>query len=387
MTCPRVSKPFDEAEQAGEYPPEYVAGIVELAFEMISITPFYGARTRVGIAHGPAAGAVIGTLRAFYCLYGDTVNTSARMCKNAPAGHVYCTEEFAALVVEEPPRVMKRDKGIKEIKGKGPMRLMELCNAEKDVHMSASISGKCSVASINGGCSITEVDYQAIALQTQQAWLKDPVRRIVPPLYKFADEPLEGVFQTMAAAGQRRLLTLGLVLNALATALEWRMGGMSDLLTGHFALAWGVCACILLLLWSHRCSRSACGRLFSAQLVAHLCVASVGGRAIRQTNADWSWTLVFATGICIITAWMGSPSVHSAVALGAAAIVAFFTALAAQPVIAPRATDAALIISLAVGMVLSHDTRHCMKYVFNRHRLRLGCASAAPRLRLGLPSG
>jgi hypothetical protein len=73
------------------------------------------------------------------------------------------------------------------------------------------------------------------------------VRRIIPPLYKFADEPLEGVFQTMAAAGQRRLLTLGLVLNALATALEWRMGGMSDLLTGHFALAWGVCACILLL--------------------------------------------------------------------------------------------------------------------------------------------
>ena len=36
-----------------------------------------GISLRVGISHGPAAGAVIGATRAFYCLYGDTVSDCA----------------------------------------------------------------------------------------------------------------------------------------------------------------------------------------------------------------------------------------------------------------------------------------------------------------------
>ena len=172
---------------------EYTASMVDLAFDMISITPFYGARTRVGIAHGPAAGAVIGTLRAFYCLYGDTVNTAARMCKSAPAGHVHCTEEFSALVAGAGCQgVCAIDRGVKEIKGKGQMRLIELAYAEKDVHMAAGTRN-----SVNGSLpdSLTNygVDYQAVAAQSQAEWLKAPVRRICPPLYKFADDSLEGV--------------------------------------------------------------------------------------------------------------------------------------------------------------------------------------------------
>ena len=55
-------------------------------------------RRQVGINAGPTAGAVIGSLRAFYCLYGDTINTAARMCKYAGPDRIHCTAAFADYV-------------------------------------------------------------------------------------------------------------------------------------------------------------------------------------------------------------------------------------------------------------------------------------------------
>ena len=54
-------------------------------------------RRQVGINAGPTAGAVIGSLRAFYCLYGDTINTAARMCKYG-GDQLHCTAAFAERV-------------------------------------------------------------------------------------------------------------------------------------------------------------------------------------------------------------------------------------------------------------------------------------------------
>lgn len=363
VACPRVAKPFDEEEQCGEYKQEYITAMVELAFEMINITPFYGARTRVGIAHGPAAGAVIGTLRAFYCLYGDTVNTAARMCKSAPPGRVHCTEQFAALVnAENCPGVCTHDRGTKEIKGKGMMRLIELNDQKERMELAISPTSPAIRTSVAGSSQdAIPTDFHAVAMETQNAWLKDPSRKITPPLYKFADSALEAIFETISAVSQKRLLSLGLVLNAMATALEWRMSNMSDrTLTIHFAVSCGICLGILVLLWCMHLPRPMCSLLFALQLIVHLSIASAVARTIDQTHVHWSWVLVFATGSCIITGWMGQPSVRNAVVLGTAAVIAFFFALSAQPLIAPRATDTALVLSLAIGMVgrgiFRHDT-------------------------------
>jgi class 3 adenylate cyclase len=62
---------------------------------------------RVGMACGPAAGAVIGAHRAFYCLYGDVINTAARMCQLAaaapdPPDGVVASAEAAAQVSTAP---------------------------------------------------------------------------------------------------------------------------------------------------------------------------------------------------------------------------------------------------------------------------------------------
>ena len=52
----------------------------------------------MGLHSGPLAGAVVGSYRSFYCLYGDTINTSARMCKYAHKDAVHASPAFTADV-------------------------------------------------------------------------------------------------------------------------------------------------------------------------------------------------------------------------------------------------------------------------------------------------
>jgi hypothetical protein len=329
--------------------------MVNLALELVSITPLFNARLRVGITCGPAAGAVIGTLRAFYCLYGDTVNTAARMCKSAPPGRIHCTEVFSALIAEAGDvlgGVCAHDKGVFEVKGKGPMRIFDVCHTQDlgQENLKQTTSRSSSVPSIF--CPL--LGSEVLSSDSRAAWLKSPVRRIAPPLCTFADPALEVEFQTAAATSQRRLLTSGLVLNALATALEWRMGGRTALLGAHWGVSWAVASVCALSLGSENGFRSSVvSKVFLAQLVAHLCLGSAVSRDLEQTSVAWSWVLVFTTGMCLVTGWMGQPSVRNAVGLGVVALTTFYTGLAAHPIIAPRATEAALILVLATGMVSS----------------------------------
>ena len=192
----------------------------------------------------------------------------------------------------------------------------------------------------------------------QATWLKDPARRIGLPFCTFVDRTLEATFQAAAATGYRRLLSSGLILNALAVALEWRMGGMSSVQSVHWWVSWTVTAILLSILWQYPCAcvgfhnfTRPASRIFLAQLIVHLCIGSIASRTLPQTQTPWSWTLVFTTGMCLITGWLGQPSVRSAFTLCVAALVTFYTGLAAHPINAPRATEAALMLGLAVGMV------------------------------------
>uniref|UniRef100_A0A0C3U8M2 Guanylate cyclase domain-containing protein n=1 Tax=Guillardia theta (strain CCMP2712) TaxID=905079 RepID=A0A0C3U8M2_GUITC len=129
ITCPRAARPFDESEQCKPYPSEYVASLARLANELRDITRTYKVEEhqlnlKIGIHCGDAAGAVIGIHRAFYCVYGDTTNTAARMCKYAEPNQILCTQE----VVEQVKSVDKnsisfKSCGEKSIKGKGIMEV------------------------------------------------------------------------------------------------------------------------------------------------------------------------------------------------------------------------------------------------------------------------
>jgi class 3 adenylate cyclase len=73
---------------------------------------------RSGIASGPLVAGVIGQRKFSYDLWGDTVNTAARMESSGVPGCIQVTEETRRLLGERYP--FERREGV-EVKGKGTM--------------------------------------------------------------------------------------------------------------------------------------------------------------------------------------------------------------------------------------------------------------------------
>ncbi|MEX1157062.1 MAG: adenylate/guanylate cyclase domain-containing protein [Chloroflexota bacterium] len=78
---------------------------------------------RVGIASGPLVAGVIGSRRFSYDLWGDTVNTAARMAGLAEPGSVVVADSTASLL---DGAATLEARGETEVKGKGPMKVWHL---------------------------------------------------------------------------------------------------------------------------------------------------------------------------------------------------------------------------------------------------------------------
>ena len=74
---------------------------------------------RIGIDTGPVVAGVIGKRKFIYDLWGDTVNTASRMESHGTAGEIQVTER-AWQFLRDTHRL--RERGVIEVKGKGPMR-------------------------------------------------------------------------------------------------------------------------------------------------------------------------------------------------------------------------------------------------------------------------
>ncbi|WP_353508498.1 adenylate/guanylate cyclase domain-containing protein [Intrasporangium sp.] len=74
---------------------------------------------RIGIASGPVVAGVIGRRRFLYDLWGDTVNTAARMESHGLPGRIQVTESTRQLLGDE---FDCKERGFVDIKGKGQMR-------------------------------------------------------------------------------------------------------------------------------------------------------------------------------------------------------------------------------------------------------------------------
>ena len=98
--------------------------VVHLAFDMIieatEITAQRGTplQLRIGVHEGPAVAGVIGRKKFLYDLWGDAVNTAARVESNGIPGRVQVTEEVARQLGEE---FEVESRGEIEMKGKGPI--------------------------------------------------------------------------------------------------------------------------------------------------------------------------------------------------------------------------------------------------------------------------
>lgn len=98
--------------------------------EMIAATRAVGVGwdLRVGVSWGPVVAGVLGRQKFLFDLWGDTVNTAARMEHHGLAGHVTLSAEAWAHAAG---RCAGESHGTIEVKGKGPMPVYRLpgCDA------------------------------------------------------------------------------------------------------------------------------------------------------------------------------------------------------------------------------------------------------------------
>jgi CheY-like chemotaxis protein len=101
-----------------------ILSAVRCGLEMVeaarSQSPFW--EVRVGIHHGPVVAGIIGRRQYLFDLWGDTINTAARIVAQAPVGAVVVS---ASIWLAIRNRCRGRSRGFAEFKGKGAVELVE----------------------------------------------------------------------------------------------------------------------------------------------------------------------------------------------------------------------------------------------------------------------
>lgn len=119
VTCPAISAPFAEAERPVRPSRQPLAdkntSMAALAAELVHIAQQWQVTVQIGIHSGSCVGAVLGSLRSFYCIIGDTVNVASRLCHAAEPGQIITSEALAKTVPELCVHLMQLD-----LKGVGP---------------------------------------------------------------------------------------------------------------------------------------------------------------------------------------------------------------------------------------------------------------------------
>lgn len=109
--------------------PDHAERVAQMALDMVDETERFSAEMgekvelRIGIHSGPVVAGVIGTRKPFYDVWGDTVNTAARLETFGTNGKIQVTADTKARLQKA---FTFTERGQVDIKGKGPLDLYYL---------------------------------------------------------------------------------------------------------------------------------------------------------------------------------------------------------------------------------------------------------------------
>ncbi len=115
--------------------PDHAAELADLALDMrdalAGLTDPKGRAVpvRIGIASGPVVAGVVGTSKFFYDVWGDAVNTASRMESTGEAGKIQVAPATRELLAG---RFELQERGIIEVRGKGPMQTCFLIGRKRE---------------------------------------------------------------------------------------------------------------------------------------------------------------------------------------------------------------------------------------------------------------
>jgi adenylate cyclase len=105
--------------------PDHAAALADLALDirdaLVGLIDPKGRAVpvRIGIASGSVVAGVVGTRKFFYDVWGDAVNTASRMESTGEAGKIQVAPGTRELLAD---RFELEERGVIEVRGKGPMR-------------------------------------------------------------------------------------------------------------------------------------------------------------------------------------------------------------------------------------------------------------------------
>lgn len=100
---------------------------------------------RIGVNSGPAVSGVVGTLNPRFCVFGDTVNTTARHESSGLPGHIHCSATTRTeLKLQHAGLFEVAERGKVEMKGKG-----ELTTYWLEAHDNNSIVNKAALQELD----------------------------------------------------------------------------------------------------------------------------------------------------------------------------------------------------------------------------------------------
>jgi adenylate cyclase len=122
---------------------DHVVVMANLALDMRDAMRTTDLQVRIGIATGPVVAGVISRRKFAYDLWGDTVNTAARMESHGVPGLIQVTEDVRAALG---PAFTFEDRGIIEVKGKGATRAHLLIGRTLDAASTGTSSSRKAAA-------------------------------------------------------------------------------------------------------------------------------------------------------------------------------------------------------------------------------------------------